>query len=179
MKTLNKYKIFNASTESLLSIITPNQENEEIRIYSYDIDYYRRNVGELGRGINDFILYDKSKPENKNFLGLAYMFLSVLLLSISHLISKIMFIYFPKVENSSSFFIRGVIIIIIALYWIHQKQIFRHQKKANRKQLIQLIFRCLFGALCNITLVESFKFMRISCPILYFALTQYSFQYFQ
>lgn len=168
-KNLYKYKNFNnnLSTNSLISFNSKNTKNSknaelEIRKTSFNINYYRQNANELGREINDFLLYDKSKPENKNFLGLTYMFLSVLLLSISHLISKIMFIYFPRVENSSSFFIRGVVIMLIAFYWIDQKQIFQHQKKANRKQLIQLIFRCLFGALCNITLVESFKFMRIS-----------------
>ena len=163
MNNSDKYKISNSSTESLLSIKKSNRSNEKNpEKYSFNINYYKRSVGDLGRDLNDFIIYDKTKPENKNFLGLTYMFLSVLLLSISHLISKLMFIYFPTVENSSSFFLRGVIIMLIALYWIDQKQVFKNQKKANRKQLIQLIFRCLFGALCNITLVESFKFMRIS-----------------
>lgn len=138
--------------------------NNQTRKYSNSIIYYKRNVDELGREMKDFLIYDKAKPENKNFLGLVYMFLSVLLLSISHLISKIMFIYYPLVENSSSFFIRGVVIVIIAKYWIGKKDIIQYQlkKEASRKKLIQLLFRCFFGALCNVTLVESFKFMRIS-----------------
>jgi drug/metabolite transporter (DMT)-like permease len=161
---LNKIKIKNSLNEK-------EKENREIqnRFYSFEneINYYKRNALELGRELNDLIIFDKYKSkENKNFLGLIYMFLSVLILSFSHLISKIMLVYFPKIENSANFFIRGIIIMTLAFYWIriHDKKIFQKQKNkiVNANKIYQLILRCFFGALCNITLIESFKYTRIS-----------------
>lgn len=112
---------------------------------------------------NDFSESITSKPKPNNFLGIVYLFISVFLLSIAHLLSKFLIVYFPQVENLANNFIRGIILIILSQTLMQKKNIsLKDQLSKNKSKTIQLLIRCFFGAVCNITLFESFKFMRIS-----------------
>lgn len=103
-----------------------------------------------------------TKSKN-NLLGIFYLFISVFLLSLSHLISKFLIIHFPKVENLANNFIRGIFLVIISQKILHKNKIsLFNQLNKNKHKTILLLIRCFFGAICNITLFESFKYMRIS-----------------
>jgi len=123
-------------------------------------DFFNNNKSKLLNGINNF--EEKINIKN-NLLGIFYLFISVFLFSVAHLISKFLIIYFPKVENLANNFIRGVILILISHILLRKRKInMLKQLKSNNYKSIILVVRCFFGAICNITLFESFKFMRIS-----------------
>jgi drug/metabolite transporter (DMT)-like permease len=122
----------------------------------------------LKSDLKDYLLSNENLNLNierkaNNLLGILYLFISVFLLSLAHLISKFLIVYFPQVENYANNFIRGIILLVLSQILLKRKNVsLIHQLKTNRNKTILLLFRCFFGAVCNITLFESFKYMRIS-----------------
>jgi len=119
---------------------------------------------------NDSPINEATDRKKNNFLGIFYLFISVFLLSFSHLISKFLIVYFPKIENVANNLLRGLIILVLSNFFLNKKKInLVEELKKNKDKTILLLIRCFFGSACNIILFESFKYMRISSAFTIFS----------
>jgi len=119
--------------------------------------------------ITNKIEFDHSTEDN--YKACILTFLSSFLYSITNFLGKVMSVYYPEVENTSTNLIRGIIIIILSHAYFYQKNIDLNQQINKPKiKIFVLFWRTVTGALCNFLLFESLKYMRISSSFTIFNL---------
>jgi len=132
----------------------------------------------LLKGLNLDNILNKVESQNshshtpeENYRASLFVAFSSFLYSITNFLGKVLGFYYPKVENSSTNFIRGIVIIILShIYFNKHKINLLEQLNRPKKKLIILILRVSSGALCNFLLFESLKYMRISSSFTIFNL---------
>lgn len=153
--------------------INPNNKKNKQSIIpkSCDFDDQEKKIPTRGVKTNLIIqkankttpLLDTSSQNNKDIKGLFILILSVFMYSIQNLISKYLSVYYPNIENLLVNLLRGIYMILISGYIIINKDIKSQEElKKDKFKTKLLILRCFFGAISNILLFESFKYMRIS-----------------
>ncbi len=108
----------------------------------------------------------------ENYRAGLLLFFSCFLYSLSTFCGKVLGMYYPDVENASTNFIRGIVMIILSLIYFHYYNIDLKESllKPPREKLYILMVRASFGSVCNIFLLASLKYMRISTSFTIFNL---------
>lgn len=123
-----------------------------------------KKIKQTNKNITPLAITEEKNEENSdNFYGAVYFFLSTFVLSLGHLMSKFFIIWYPTLEIVAANFLRGIILMLLSFYCLkREKMDYAHQVRKDKFKTFLLFIRCFFGSFCNITLMESFKYMRIS-----------------
>lgn len=109
-------------------------------------------------------------PE-ENYRASLLIFLAASLYSVCTFLGKVIGLYYPEVENTSTNFIRGIVILILShIYFYKQNINLNQQINKPKNKLFVLFCRATTGALCNFLLFESLRYMRISSAFTIFNL---------
>lgn len=111
-------------------------------------------------------LNNQSLQEEKhldNFMACIYMIIAVSLFSFMNLGGKYMLVYFPEIDNITTCFFRGLITFLLAIIYIYKYELsFFSILRKDKNKTFLLILRNFIWALCNYSMFEALKYMRIS-----------------
>ncbi len=140
--------------------------------------FYQNNYSEKSNSLSSIELLVSKKIEKANLLeinkkenididnlkGSIFIFISILIFSFNNLIGKILGLYLPEIENSVVNLIRGIIVLIICLFIVIQKniQVTYLIFSKPKSKIFFLFLRCFAGSMANYLILESLKYLRVS-----------------
>lgn len=157
-----------------------NIKTADVLDYSFVIvsdNYFRKNTlllsglnsALISRKNTDFNMHLNPNQENpvaykeSNLKASLAILMYSIIYSIATLIGKFLGMYYPQVENSATNLVRGFVVVIIAqIVFTYNNLSIKTELTRNWEKTKLLIWRSLFGALCNFCLFQSLQNMRIS-----------------